>query len=172
MSLIIKKNTTFKIPKTGSPIQAFPASISLDGDFGPLNSAPSTLFPITDLSQLDTFLSEIKSLAGVESGTITIPYRIYLSTAPNFSNGYDYIYMIYLANSTAGYYPENISAGRWFIGNGYSYSGDNDGYYPNFGYYTALQSKLTLPSSNIANWTRMAGYYPNLGSITNITFNT
>jgi hypothetical protein len=80
--------------------------------------------------------------------------------------------MVYLANATAGYYYDNVSAGRWFIGNGYTFSNeDNSGYYTNYGYATALQSKSTPPSSNIANWTRVAGYYPNQGSITSITFN-
>jgi hypothetical protein len=166
MSLIIKKNTTFKIPRTGSPAATFPTSISLAGDFGPLNLATPTLYPITSLNEIAVFDSEIGALADT-----SIPYRIYLSTAPNLSNGYDYIYMIYLAYNTLGYYPESISAGRWFIGNGYSYENDNSGHYSNFAYYTALQSKITLPSSNIANWTRSAGYYPNVGSITNITFN-
>lgn len=165
-----KRGVNLYVPKRRSggatPPAVFPSSITLDGDFGPLNSAPTTLFPITDLSQLDAFLSEIGGLADA-----SIPYRIYLSTTPNGSGGVDYIYMIYLANSTGGYYAQTISAGRWLIGNGYSYSGDNEGYYPNFGYYTALQSKLTVPSSNIANWTRIAGPYPNQGSITNITFN-
>jgi hypothetical protein len=165
MSLIIKKNTTFKILRTGSPAATFPASISLEGDFGPINAAP-TLSPITSLNEIATFNSEIGALADT-----SIPYRIYLSTAPNLSNGYDYIYMIYLAYNTIGYYSESISAGRWFIGNGFSYEDDNSGWYSNFAYYTALQSKIILPSSNIANWTRSAGYYPNQGSITNITFN-
>jgi hypothetical protein len=60
MSLIIKKNTTFKIPRTGSIIQAFPASISLEGA---LNSASLTLNPITSLSQIQTLDNEIQSLA-------------------------------------------------------------------------------------------------------------
>jgi hypothetical protein len=170
-----RRGINLYVPKRRSggiePPAAFPSSISLEGNFGFINNAPPELFPITSLGELATFESEIGSLAGVEGGTITIPYRIYLSTAPNGSGGYDYIYMIYLVNATGGYYADNISAGRWFIGNGYSYQGDNSGYYSNFGYHTALQSKLTLPSSNIANWTRLAGYYPNVGSITNITFN-
>jgi hypothetical protein len=155
--------TPIVVSSTSAPI--FPSSISLTGDFGFI-TAPPQLFPITDLNEIN-FYSEISSLADQ-----SVPYRIYLSTVfPNSSGGYDYIYMIYLASSTSGYYPEQISAGRWLIGNGYSFEGDNSGYYTNFAYYTALQSKLTVPSSNIANWTRIAGYYPNVGSITNITFN-
>lgn len=172
---VISTNTSTDastIPTTGwSPSititqDLFPASISLDGDFGPLNSASPTLYPATYPDEYNIYNTEIPSLADQN-----LPLRIYTSFAGNGFNGVDYIYMIYLANSTSGYYAEGVSAGRWFIGNGYSYSGDNDGYYTNFGYYTALQSKLTVPSSNIANWTRIAGSYPNEGSITNITFN-
>jgi hypothetical protein len=160
------------IPTTGwSPSltiteDLFPSSISFEGDFGPLNSAPTTIIPATYPDEYNIYNTEIPALADQN-----YPLRIYTSFTPNGYGGVDYIYMIYLANSTAGYYPQSISAGRWLIGNGYSYEGDNSGFYINFGYYTALQSKLTVPSSNIANWTRAAGSYPNQGSITSITFN-
>lgn len=149
------------------PVPVFPSSITLTGTFGG-NSAPNELFPITSLDEINISpQTEIPDLADT-----TVPYRIYLSTNPNGSNGSDYKYLIYLANNTGGYYSLNITLGRWFIGNGYSYSGDNDGYNTNFGYYSNLQqSKTTVPSDNIANWTRVAGYYPNNGSITAITFN-
>jgi len=152
------------VQTTTTPAAAFPASITLTGS---INSAPGTLFPISSLSELSPLYdSEITSLADQ-----SVPYRIYLSYTPNGEGTYDYIYMVYLANATAGYYPENVSAGRWFIGNGYSFSGDNSGYYTNYGIYSALQSKSTPPSSNIANWTRIPGSYPNLGNITAIEFN-
>lgn len=154
------------IPETGwSPSltitpDAFPASISLDGI--------ATLYPITSLSEIQTYNYEIQSLAEQNS-----PYRIYLSTTPNGSGGINYVYMIYLAIATAGYYSGNVSAGRWFIGNGYTFSNeDNEGYYTSFGYATALQSKSTPPSSNINNWTRVAGYLDSGGTITSITFNS
>lgn len=152
---------------TSTVAPAFPSSITLTGTFGG-NSAPNELFPITSLDEINISPdSEIPFLADT-----TVPYRIYLSTNPNGSNGHDYKYLIYLANNTGGYYSPNITLGRWFIANGSSYSGDNDGYYTNFGYYSNLQqSKTTVPSDNIANWTRVNGYYPDTGSITAITFN-
>jgi len=161
------------IPTTGwSPSltitqDLFPYLISLNGTFGPLNTAPTTLSPIYDLSQINYYYTEIPSLADQ-----SVPYRIYLSMVPNGFDGADYIYMIYLLYPTNGFYVDNISAGRWLIGNGYSYQGDNSGYYTNFAYYTELQSKLTVPSSNISNWTRIAGYYPNEGSINSMIFYT
>jgi hypothetical protein len=137
----------------------FPASISLEG--------LPTLYPITSLSEIQNYNYEIQGLA--EQNT---PYRIYLSTTPNGVGGINYIYMIYLANATSGYYSQNVTAGRWFIGSGYTFSNeDNEGYYTNYGYATALQSKSTPPSANIANWTRVVGYQDNGGTITNITFN-
>ena len=144
----------------------FPASITLTFTNN-TNLAPNTLVPITNLNQLDEN-SEIPSLADQ-----SFPYRIYLSTASNSVEfpTIDYKYVIYLANSTAGYYTEAISAGRWLIGCGSNFQGDNTGYYVNFGYYTELQSKTTPPSSNIANWTRLNGYFPNSGTLTGITFN-
>ena len=157
------------VQATPASAPAFPVQITLTGNFGFVNAAPPVLSPITDLSQLNGF-QEITALAGVNSSTITTPYRVYLSTAPNASGGYDYIYLIYLELDTSGWYNEAISPGRWFIGNGYSFTGDNEGWYTNYGYYTALQSKSTPPSSNIANWTRIPGYYPNEGTITEISF--
>lgn len=141
----------------------FPASITLTGTYS--STASPTLLPISNFNEI-SFYSEISSLADE-----SVPYRIYLSTAPNISDGIDYLYMIYLRGATTGYYNETISAGRWLIGTGYNYQGDNSGYYVNFGFYTALQSKSTPPSSNIANWTRLAGVYPNAGTITEIAFN-
>ena len=141
----------------------FPASITLTGTYSTM--ASPQLFPISNLNQI-SFFSELGSLADE-----SVPYRIYLSTAPNLSDGIDYLYMIYLRSATAGYYSANISAGRWLIGIGGNFQGDNSGYYVNFGFYTALQSKSTPPSSNIANWTRLPGSYPNEGTITGIAFN-
>jgi hypothetical protein len=80
--------------------------------------------------------------------------------------------MGYLLWDLAGYYNGgSIAPGRWFIGNGYSFVNDNQGYYTNYGYYTALQSNSILPSTNIANWTRVPGYNDLSGNISSITFN-
>jgi hypothetical protein len=164
------------IPTTGwSPsltiaADTFPLSITVAGTFGPSNLASNTLYPITNLNQIPE--CEIASLADQ-----SIPYRIYLSTAINNQEyqTVDYKYVIYMdpsnSNGTSGYYNESISSGRWLFGCGYNFAGDNSSWYINFGYYTALQSKTTLPSSNVANWTRIAGYYPNTGNLTGITFN-
>jgi len=152
------------------PADNFPLSITVAGNFSFANSAPNTLYPITNLNQLPE--SEIAGLADK-----SVPYRIYLSTAINNEEyqTVDYKYVIYMdpsnSNGTSGYYTEFISSGRWLFGCGNTFSGDNSGYYVNFGYYTALQSKTSLPSSNVANWTRIAGYYPNSGTLTGITFN-
>lgn len=152
------------------PADTFPLSITVAGTFGQSNLASNTLYPITNLNQIPE--CEIASLADQ-----SIPYRIYLSTAINNQEyqTVDYKYVIYMdpsnSNGTSGYYTEMISSGRWLFGCGYTFAGDNSGWYINFGYYTALQSKTTLPSSNVANWTRIAGYYPNVGTLTGITFN-
>jgi hypothetical protein len=153
------------------PADTFPLSITVAGTFGQSNLASNTLYPITNLNQIPLD-AEIASLADQ-----SIPYRIYLSTAINNQEyqTVDYKYVIYMdpsnSNGTSGYYTEMISSGRWLFGCGYTFAGDNSGHYVNFGYYTALQSKATLPSSNVANWTRIAGYYPNFGTLTGITFN-
>lgn len=165
-----------------APAAAFPASISITGSNLYANTGP--LFPVAYDSFIDSGVpgnqSVLPPYADFEVGflvqsnppaAILPPLRVYANTVANGSGGYDYIYMCYLELNLIGIYPENVAPGRWFIGNGYSFSNDNQGYYGNYGYYTALQSKSTPPSSDIANWTRVVGYGSSGGTISNLTFN-
>jgi len=165
-----------------APAAAFPASITITGSSLFANTGP--LLPVAYDSFIDAGVPggrnvlppyndfELGSLVQTNPpAAILPPLRVYADTVANGSGGYDYIYMCYLELNTSGYYTESVAPGRWFIGNGYSFSNDNSGYYTNYGYYTALQSKSTPPTSNIANWTRVAGYYNSGGTISNLTFN-
>jgi hypothetical protein len=170
------------VQTTTTPAPAFPASISITGSNLYANTGP--LFPVAYDSFIDSGVpgnqSVLPPYADFEVGflvqsnppaAILPPLRVYANTVANGSGGYDYIYMCYLELNLIGIYPENVAPGRWFIGNGYSFSNDNQGYYGNYGYYTALQSKSTPPSSDIANWTRVVGYGSSGGTISNLTFN-
>jgi hypothetical protein len=168
------------VQTTSIPAAAFPVSISIEG----VNLYGNTGNAINSVS-LEGFFDEFYNTnapynetemagllrSGVPPYQGTLPFRLYANFIPNASGGYDYIYLGYLLTDLLGYYNASASPGRWFIGNGYSFVGDNQGYYSNYGYYTALQSNSTLPSTNIANWTRVPGYYDQSGNITSITFN-
>jgi hypothetical protein len=164
-----------------SPAVTFPVSISIAG----VNLYGNTGNAINSVS-LEGFFDESYNtnapyneteMAGILRSGVppyqgTLPFRLYANFIPNGSGGHDYIYLGYLLTDLSGYYNGgSIAPGRWFIGNGYSFSNDNQGYYTNYGYYTALQSNSTLPSTNIANWTRVPGYADQSGDISSITFN-
>lgn len=169
------------VQTTTTPAPAFPTSISIAGDnlYGntgnPILGVPFASFfdefdyanaPYNETEMAGIIRSNVPPYTGVP------PFILYANFIPNASGGHDYIYMGYLLTDLASYYNGgSIASGRWFIGNGYSFSNDNQGYYTNYGYYTALQSNSTLPSTNIANWTRVPGYADQSGNISNITFN-
>jgi hypothetical protein len=168
------------VQTTSTPAAAFPVSISIEGvnlygNTGNLNSVSQAGFfdesgnvnaPYNETEMSGILRSPVPPYKGV------LPFRLYANFIANGNGGYDYIYMGYLLWDLAGYYSGgSIAPGRWFIGNGWSFSNDNTGCYTNYGYYTALQSNSTLPSTNIANWTRISGYNDQSGNISSITFN-
>jgi len=167
------------VQTTNTPAVAFPVSISIEGvglygNTGNIGSVSlegffdesyNTNAPYNETEMAGLLRSGVPPYQG------TLPFRLYANFIPNASGGNDYIYLGYLLTDLLGYYNASASPGRWFIGNGYSFSNDNQGYYTNYGYYTALQSNSTLPSTNIANWTRVPGYADQSGNITSITFN-